>query len=182
MNIKCKTTFSKGRIETFYRFHFLKKSPYKFVELGLVLIAIIVAVMGFTLLENLYVFAVALVLIFVIIGTRNYRISNRVKKLLKTNPPDVLPYYVIIKDSHIEYIRDTNTINYEYNKIVEICEIDECFYIYVSETSAIILPKFSIDYEQREKLREFFKKKCTENNCIFKQYKFISVQDKEGVV
>ena len=82
MNNKNKTTFSKARIETFYKFHFLKKSTYKFVELGMVLITFIISLLGITILENMYVFAICLVLGFVMVGTRNYRISSRVKSFL----------------------------------------------------------------------------------------------------
>ena len=84
MNVKVKATFSKGRIETFYRFHFLKKSPYRIIELLLVIITFLISLLGITILENLYVFAIALVLGFVFIGTRNYRISTRIKKYLKS--------------------------------------------------------------------------------------------------
>ena len=183
MNIKIKTTFSKARIETFYKFHFLKKSPYKFIELGLVLVTFMISLLGITLLEDLYVFAICLVLGFVMIGTRNYRISNRVKSFLNKNKPDVMPYTIVITDDKIEYIREYNTLSYKYNELVEISEIDECFYIYVSENSALILPKHSVVYEKRNDIREFFIKKANENeNLVFKQYKFISIQEKEGVV
>ena len=190
MNVKVKATFSKGRIETFYRFHFLKKSPYRIIELLLVIITFLISLLGITILENLYVFAIALVLGFVFIGTRNYRISTRIKKYLKVNSPDILPYYIIVKEDGIEYVRENESKLYKYNEIKEICEIDECFYIYVSEQKAIIMPKFLIEYEKRNKLREFFIGKSSntldsiekKDNFQFRQYKFISTQDKEGVV
>lgn len=183
MNIKIKTTFSKARIETFYKFHFLKKSTYKFVELGMVLITFIISLLGITILENLYVFAICLVLGFVMVGTRNYRISSRVKSFLNKNKPDVVPYIIVITDDKIEYIRDNVTTIYTYDKLVEISEIDECFYIYVSENSALIVPKHSVVYEKRNDIRDFFIRKASENeNLTFKQYKFISIHDKEGVV
>ena len=183
MNIKIKTTFSKARIETFYKFHFLKKSTYKFVELGMVLITFIISLLGITILENLYVFAICLMLGFVMVGTRNYRISNRVKSFLNKNKPDVMPYIIVITDDKIEYIRDNVTTIYTYDKLVEISEIDECFYIYVSENSALIVPKHSVVYEKRNDIRDFFIRKASENeNLTFKQYKFISIHDKEGVV
>ena len=183
MNIKIKTTFSKARIETFYKFHFLKKSTYKFIELGMVLITFIISLLGITILENLYVFAICLVLGFVMVGTRNYRISSRVKSFLNKNKPDVMPYIIVITDDKIEYIRDNVTTIYTYDKLVEISEIDECFYIYVSENSAFIVPKHSVVYEKRNDIRDFFIRKASENeNLTFKQYKFISIHDKEGVV
>lgn len=183
MNVKIKTTFSKARIETFYKFHFLKKSTYKYIELGLVLVTFIISLLGITLLENLYVFAICLVLGFVMIGTRSYRISSRVKSFLNKNKPDVMPYIIIITDDKIEYIRDNETSVYTYDKIVEISEIDECFYIYVTENSALIVPKHSVVYEKRNDIRDFFIKKAEENNnLVFKQYKFLSIQEKEGVV
>lgn len=183
MNIKIKTTFSKARIETFYKFHFLKKSTYKFIELGMVIITFIISLLGITILENLYVFAICLVLGFVMVGTRNYRISSRVKSFLNKNKPDVMPYIIVITDDKIEYIRDNVTTIYTYDKLVEISEIDECFYIYVSENSALIVPKHSVVYEKRNDIRDFFIRKASENeNLTFKQYKFISIHDKEGVV
>ena len=94
-----------------------------------------------------------------------------------------MPYIIIITDDKIEYIRDNETTVYTYDKIVEISEIDECFYIYVTENSALIVPKHSVVYEKRNDIRDFFIKKAEENNnLVFKQYKFFSIQEKEGVV
>ena len=100
--------FSKARIETFYKFHFLKKSTYKYIELGLVLVTFIISLLGITLLENLYVFAICLVLGFVMIGTRSYRISSRVKSFLNKNKPDVMPYIIIITDDKISSNKGKN--------------------------------------------------------------------------
>ena len=92
-------------------------------------------------------------------------------------------YIIIITDDKIEYIRDNETTVYTYDKIVEISEIDECFYIYVTLNSALIVPKHSVVYEKRNDIRDFFIKKAEENNnLVFKQYKFLSIQEKEGVV
>lgn len=176
MNYKVKTTFSKARIETFYRFHFLKKSVYRYIEIGLVSALILLSIIGF-IFQNTYLIVVPIVLAIVTVLTRKYRIVRSVDRMLKKNPPKTVPYYVSISDTCVRYNQDDVEKIYRIEDIKCLCEIDICFYFYVSENIAIIYPKYNLKLEEKEEIRNLFREKNK-----FKQYKFISSVDKEGVV
>lgn len=177
MDVNIKTTFSKARIESFYRFHFKKISNYKFIELGLISICIIIAAVAVLFLENTLVMAISLTVALVIALTQSYRISRSIQKLLKVSPPDAEPYYLSIKDDGVTYIKGYETKKFSWDKIIRICEIDECFYIYVGEQTALIFPKHYLKANEKEELRVLFTEKSH-----YQKYKFISSIEKEGVV
>ena len=174
MNIKVVTNFSKARMESFYRFHFLKKSNYRLIEFIAEIICVIVSFLGLVI-NNTYLFAIFLVMVIIIIMTRKYRINRIARSIIKKNPPKGSPYTILIKDNTITYIFEETINTYNIDKIICVCEIDECFYVYVEENIALIIPKYLIKPDEKENLREFFKK-----NCSFKQYKFISTYKLDG--
>lgn len=172
MNIKFNTNFSKSRMESFYRFHFLYKSYLRIVEVICELICLIVSFLGLVI-SNTYLFAIFLVLFFVIMGTRKYRIERVAKKIINKNSIEAEPYTIIIKDDKIIFNHNNNYQEYKNNEVLCVCEIDECFYIYIGSDRALICPKFVIKASDKEKLREYFSSKFD-----YKKYKFISsVQD-----
>lgn len=174
MKIKIVTNFSKARMESFYRFHFLKKSTYRVIEFMAVIISLILSLLGLVL-SNTYLFAIFLVMTFVIILTRKYRINRIAKNIIKKNPPIGSPYTIIIKDETITYSRDDTYKEYNLDKEISVCEIDECFYVYVEQEIALIIPKYLLKFEDKETLRNMFTEKCQ-----FKQYKFISTSEADG--
>ena len=177
MEIKIKTTFSKARIESFYKFHFKHISSYPVVEFALVALCVVIACLGVFVFEDTLTLGICLVVGVVIPTTRNYRIGRTIEKRLKVSPPDSEPYHLIITDDGVKYIRDCESKMFTWDKIVRVCEIDLCFYIYVGNEVALIFPKYTIREEQKEELRKLF----TGKN-LYKKYKFLSTLDKEGVV
>ena len=177
MTVKIKATFSKARIKTFHRFHFKKISLLPIIDFTISMICIIIAFVGLLIFENSFIFGVFIVLCFVIFGTQNYRIDRTVRKMIKNNPPSIEPYTIFIDENKVIFTQDTTCKEFKWDNISRVCEIDECFYIYVSEQSALIFPKYLIKQEQKEELRKFFQEKG-----IYKKYRFISIAEKEGVV
>ena len=177
MEIKIKKTFSKARIESFYRFHFKHISYYPIIELALVVLCVIIACVGVFIFENTLILGICLVVGIVIPSTRNYRISRTIGKRLKVSPPDSEPYYLVITENGVKYSREYESKMFTWDKIVRVCEIDLCFYIYVGNDVALIFPKYTIREDQKEELRKLFKEKE-----LYKKYKFLSSVEKEGVV
>lgn len=177
MNVKIKVTFSKARIKTFHRFHFKKISTLPAIDLTIAMLCIIVAAIGLFVFSNSLVFGIFIVLFFVVFGTQNYRIDRIIEKMIKSNPPSIDPYTIVIDENKVLFNQGFVLKEYKWENIKRVCEIDECFYIYVSEQSALIFPKYLIDEKQKEMLRSFFTEKG-----LYKRYKFISIPEKEGVV
>lgn len=176
MNIKIKANLSNARMESFYRFHFLYKSSFRILEFALIIFSLVISVLGI-LLNNTYIFAIFLVMSLIILFTRKYRISSIAKKFIKKNPPKGEPYTITIREGIISYYQNTNIRTYNMTTLKCVCEIDECFYLYVEESMAVIIPKYLLKFEEKENLREYFKK-----NCSFKQYRFISSTEPEGAI
>lgn len=176
MNIKIKANLSNARMESFYRFHFLHKSSFRILEFALIILSLIISVLGI-ILNNTYIFAIFLVMCFIIILTRKSRISSIAKKFIKKNPPKGEPYIVVIREGIISFCQDSSTRTFNISDLKCVCEIDECFYLYVEDSVAVIIPKYLLKAEEKEKLRELFKEMCS-----FKQYKFISSVEPEGAI
>ena len=174
MRIKIVTNFSKARMESFYRFHFLKRSTYRVIEFIAVIISMILSLLGLVL-NNTYLFAIFLVMCLVIILTRKYRINRIAKNIIKKNPPLVSPYTILIQDETISYTKDDTYKQYNIDKTISVCEIDECFYVYVEQEIALIIPKYLLKLDDKDKLRKMFTEKCQ-----FKQYKFVSTSEADG--
>ena len=109
MRIKIVTNFSKARMESFYRFHFLKKSTYRVIEFIAVIISMILSLLGLVL-NNTYLFAIFLVMCLVIILTRKYRINRIAKNIIKKNPPLGIQFLYKMKLYHILKMILTNNI------------------------------------------------------------------------
>ena len=174
MKIKIVTNFSKARMESFYRFHFLKRSTYRVIEFMAVIVSLILSLLGLVL-NNTYLFAIFLVMTLVIVLTRKYRINRIAKNIIKKNPPIGSPYTIIIKDKTISYSRDDVYKEYNLDKAISVCEIDECFYVYVEQEIALIIPKYLLKLDDKENLRRMFTEQCQ-----FKQYKFLSTSEADG--
>lgn len=56
---------------------------------------------------------------------------------------------------------------YKWEQIVRLVEIDDAYYIYIADNKAIILPKYPVETEERNKLIQ----KGTELG-IYKKYKY----------
>lgn len=176
MNIKIKANLSNSRMESFYRFHFLHKSSFRILEFALIILSLIISVLGI-ILNNTYIFAVFLVMGLIIVLTRKSRISSIAKKFIKKNPPRGEPYIVTIREGIISFYQDSLTKTFNVDDLKCVCEIDECFYLYVEESVALIIPKYLLKLEEKEQLRDYFKEMCS-----FKQYKFISSTEPEGAI
>lgn len=177
MTVKVNTGFSKSRIESFYRFHIRHVSKGRFIEYALILICSIVGILGVFVFEEVMVTIVALLIAIIIIGTYNWRIYYATKRFLKNTPMDSRTYTILLDENKVTFIEDNMIKVYEYKDLFGVKEIDECYYLYISDFQAIIVPKYTISHKQKEELVKIFQEKCD-----YRRYKFISATEEEGVV
>lgn len=176
MNITVSTGFSKPRIETFYKFHMMKMDKMRYLFYGGIIALLIITILFSTVFEN-YKNSVTIVVMsilgnLILIGTRPYRIYVGFKKAIKQTPPSDKTYTVTFNDEGVSYKMDYQEELYKWESVLTIREIIDVFYVYVSDTKAIIVPKYLIEREEREKLVEFFKGKT-----LFKKHKFGQVKE-----
>lgn len=171
MNIKISTGFSKGRVENFYKFHSLKiaKTRYLFYVgvLSLLLVTILFATVFESYKHASMIFIISIIANLILIFSRPYRIYMGYKKAIKESPLMSKTYHVIFREDGIEYILDGISEFFSWSDIITIREIVDVFYVYVGEHKAIIVPKYTIERNEREKLVEFLK-----NKVHFKKHKF----------
>lgn len=171
MDISVKTVFSKPRVETWYKFHMMRMDKTRFlhyIALGLMLIGIVLCA---TILSGLkyssYIFVILIICFVVLIASRPYRIYRAYKKIISKTPLEEKPFTVKFNDEGVIYEMDGSVQKYSWEQIVTVREIIDVFYVYVSETKAMIVPKYLIDRKEREELIEVFK-----NKTYYKKHKF----------
>lgn len=171
MDISVKTVFSKPRVETWYKFHMMRmdKTRYlHYIALGLMLLGMILFA---TVLSNLkyssYIFVILIICFVVLIASRPYRIYRAYKKIISKSPLEEKPFTVKFNEEGVIYEMDSSVQRYSWEQIVTVREIVDSFYVYVSETKAMIVPKYLIDRKEREELIEVFKTKT-----YYKKHKF----------
>lgn len=158
MNIKVSTGFSKERVENFYKFHMTRidKMRYLFyVGVGMLLLVSIISLIVFTSNPNAIVVTIVSILAnIILITTRPFRLSSAFKKAIKNTPISDKTYHIKVNDQGVNYIMDTEDSFYSWNDIVRLIEIDDAYYIYVSDNKAIILPKYPVEVDDRRLMVE----------------------------
>ena len=171
MKIKVSTGFSKERVENFYKFHMTRidkmRYLFYFAVMGLFLITFI-SILLFNKSQNMItIIIVSLVANVILILTRPYRLSRGFKKAIERSPFSNETYHVMINNDGVEYLMYTTPEFYKWEQIVRLIEIDDAYYIYIADNKAIILPKYPVETEERNKLIQ----KGTELG-IYKKYKY----------
>ncbi|HHX00358.1 MAG TPA: YcxB family protein [Acholeplasmataceae bacterium] len=98
------------------------------------------------------------------IAVTNIMLNGVVKKIHY----DVISYQLKFKEDGVTYIDDIKSKTFSWNDFIVIYEVENYFYFYISKNSALILAKFVLDEEKRNKLREFIQN----TNIKYKKKKF----------
>ncbi len=171
MNINIKTVFSKPRVETWYKFHMMRmdKSRYlHYIALALMTLAMVLSITVFKSFQySTYAFVILIIMFFTLMASRPYRIYRAYKKIISKSPLTEKPFSVTFSDEGIKYEMDGEIQKFTWEQIVTVREIIDSFYVYVSETKAMIVPKYLIERKEREELVEVFKVKTH-----YKKHKF----------
>lgn len=171
MNISVKTVFSKNRVETFYKFHMMKMDKFRYLHYLFILLIIVGIILCVTVFGKYEHGATAMIILIIagVVGifSRPYRIYRAYKKIMKNSPLTEKPFTVTFTDDNVIYEMDGEIQLFKWEDIVTVREITDSLYIYVSEGKAIIVPKFILGREDREKLISFIKTKTH-----YKKHKF----------
>jgi hypothetical protein len=156
MEIVTKITHSKERAKDFYRFHLLKISPAKYVYFGLSLILFI----GFLVLILIRNYYNALFLLFIsvlVLIIRIVTINITVSKIIKNLSFPSTNYILKFSNDFVIYQLDTVKKQYKWNELMGVYETENYMLFYITTNSALILPKYSIQKEEREALKSMIK-------------------------
>lgn len=171
MDISVKTVFSKQRVETWYKFHMMKIDNKRYLHYIALAVILLIMILSATLFNGFkyssYVFVICIIAFFSLVATRPYRIYRAYKKIIKESPLEEKPFVVKFSDEGVTYIMDDEIQKFSWDNIVTVREIVDMFYVYVSETKAILVPKYLIDRNERLELIEVFKVKT-----YYKKHKF----------
>ena len=163
MNISVKTSLSKGRVETWYKFHMMKMDDSRFLHYIALMLMVIGMFLFATWLGDLkystHAFVILILCFIVLIASRPYRIHRAYKKVITKNPLEVKSFTVTFNDEGVVSEMDNSIQKFTWDKIVTVREIVDCYFVYVSVTKAIIIPKFLMEKAEREQLVEVFKSK-----------------------
>lgn len=165
--IIARLTHGEHRTRDFFKFHLFKISPLRYIFYGVSLIFLIVSIVLILKMDigsSLFFLFVALMVLVIRIAVTNIMLNGVVKKIHY----DVISYQLKFKEDGVTYIDDIKSKTFSWNDFIVIYEVENYFYFYISKNSALILAKFVLDEEKRNKLREFIQN----TNIKYKKKKF----------
>lgn len=149
-----KLTHNEDKTKDFFKFHLTKVHPSRYYYYGVFLILIIVSL--FFIFRNdfgsffFFLFVAFMVLIIKKVVT-NIMAKNISKKVIYKS----INYELELSENEITYKDAINKEVYPWLKIKFICEVNRYYYFYVTNSSALILNKYTLTENERKELSDF---------------------------
>ncbi len=156
--IKVEIDYTKEEMERFFRFQLMIKDKLRYFYIGVSFLFGLLA-MYFLLWGQKFFLGISLI-IFAIITLISFPIQTKktIKKQIAsryTRPKQELS----LTEEEIIHYTDKGIIKYTWSEVLEICEIKDCFYLYLSKTKALIINKQKFILGLEADLIKLFKQK-----------------------
>ena len=168
MKVIYKSSYNQDRAKDFFKFHLIKRSKMKYVYFTLSFLLLLIGIIVFV---NHYI-SLGVVLIsssvFVVV-IRPIQANISIKKTIENISTSKSDYYLIFTMDKISYTLDTLSIDYDWDKLIEVAETINYYYFYIKQNSALIVSKSVLGYKESKVLKELIVRKI--NDKRYKKYK-----------
>lgn len=167
VEIIAKSTHSEKRTRDFFKFHLFRVNPTRYVYLSIAIIVFIIALV-FAFLKDYgksLFFLFAALMVFVIrIVTSNMVVNRAIKNVIFPSKNYTLKF----NQDEIIYATDVQKSKHKWTELLNVYEVDNYIFFYITKTQALILSKFVLNEEERKALNELI----INSKVKFKRIKF----------
>ena len=153
VEIVAKSTHSEKRTRDFFKFHLFRVSPTRYIYFAVALVLFIMSVVFYFMVKYgsslFFLFASLMVLVIRVVAT-NIIVSKVLKKVVYP----AINYKLVFNENGIIHSYDLSKFTYRWNEFKIIYEIDNYIFFYLDKNRALILPKYILNLEERERLKD----------------------------